>query len=123
MYNDHEVKPLHIRLPKTRPYVKSCDGQTKWMYFLFEDDDVLEKYNTIWDKVSTDMKNKFDSEHVYRKIFLITKIISHGDEVRYSYNIKIPRVDSNSTCLAVLSLDSALKKRWELLSSSVFKRV
>ena len=93
------------------------------MYFLFEDDDVLEKYNTIWDKVSTDMKNKFDSEHVYRKIFLITKIISHGDEVRYSYNIKIPRVDSNSTCLAVLSLDSALKKRWELLSSSVFKRV
>ena len=57
------------------------------------------------------MKNKFDSEHVYRKIFLITKIISHGDEVRYSYNIKIPRVDSNSTCLAVLSLDSALKKR------------
>ena len=123
MYNDHEVKPLHIRLPKTRPYVKSYDGQTKWMYFLFEDDDVLEKYNTIWDKVSTDMKNKFDSEHVYKKIFLITKIISHGDEVRDSYNKKIPRVDSNSTCLAVLSLDSALKKRWELLSSSVFKRV
>ena len=30
--------------------------QTKWMYFLIEDDELLEKYNTIWDKVSTDIK-------------------------------------------------------------------
>ena len=33
--------------PETRAYVKSYDGQTKWMYFLTEDDDLLEKYNTI----------------------------------------------------------------------------
>ena len=26
-------------------YVKSYDGQTKWMYFLIEDNDLLEKYN------------------------------------------------------------------------------
>ena len=31
-------------------------GQTKWIYFLIEDDDLLEKYNTIWDKVSTGIK-------------------------------------------------------------------
>ena len=34
-------------LPKTRAYVKSYGGQTKWMYFLTEDDDLLEKFNTI----------------------------------------------------------------------------
>ena len=44
-------------LSKANAYVKSCDGQTKWMYFLIEDDDSLEKYNTIWDKVSADIKN------------------------------------------------------------------
>ena len=43
-------------LPKTSAYVKSCDRQTTWMYFLIEDDDLLEKYNTIWDKVSADIK-------------------------------------------------------------------
>ena len=43
-------------LPKTNAYVKSYDGQTKWMYFLIEDDGLLEKYNTIWDKVSADIK-------------------------------------------------------------------
>ena len=43
-------------LPKTSVYVKRYYGQTKWMYFLIEDDDILEKYNFIWDKVSTDIK-------------------------------------------------------------------
>ena len=51
--------------PKTRAYVKSYDGQTKQMYFLTEDDDLLEKHNTIWDKVSE--KKQFDSEPVYNK--------------------------------------------------------
>ena len=39
-----------------------------------------------------------------------TKIKSHGDEVTDFYDKKIPKVDSNHTCLAVFSLDSALKK-------------
>ena len=43
-------------LPKISAYVKNYDGQIKWMYFLIEHDDLLEKYNAIWDKVSTDIK-------------------------------------------------------------------
>ena len=43
-------------LPKISTYVKRYDGQTKWMYFLTENDDLLKKYNTIWDKVSADIK-------------------------------------------------------------------
>ena len=82
-------------LPKTRAYVKSYDEQTKWMYFLIEDDDLLEKYNTIWDKVSTDIKKEFDSEPVYNKVFLKTKIKSHSDEVTDFYDKNIPKVDSN----------------------------
>ena len=61
LYNDHKVKPLHAMLPKTSAYVKSYDGQTKWMYFFIEDDDLLEKYSTVWDKVSPDIKKEFDS--------------------------------------------------------------
>ena len=30
-------------LPETSTYVKSYDGQTKWMYFLIEDDDLFKK--------------------------------------------------------------------------------
>ena len=38
MYNDHKFNPLHLMLPKTIAYVKSYDGQTKWIYFLIKDE-------------------------------------------------------------------------------------
>ena len=38
------------------------------------------------------------------------KIKSHGDEVTDFYDKEFPKVDSNNTCLAVIRLDSALKK-------------
>ena len=43
-------------------YVKSYDGQTKWMFFLIENDECLEKYNSVWDKVSAAIKKEFDSK-------------------------------------------------------------
>ena len=39
------------------------------MDFLMEDDDLLEKYNTIWDKVSVDIKKELDSEPVHNNFF------------------------------------------------------
>ena len=56
-------------LPKTGAYVKGYDGQTKWTYFLIEDVDLLEKCNTIWHKVSADIKKESDSEPVYNNFF------------------------------------------------------
>ena len=37
--------------------------------FLIENDDVLEKYNTTWDKVTANIRKSFDSKPVYNKIF------------------------------------------------------
>ena len=71
MYDDYKVKPLCLTLPQTSAYVKSYVGQTKWMYVLIEDDDLLKKYNNIWDKVSADIKKKIAREPVYNKIFEI----------------------------------------------------
>ena len=68
--------------------MKSYDRQTKWMYFLIEDSDLLVKYSTIWDKVSADIKKEFDSEIVYNKNYLKTKIKFHGAEVTDFYDKK-----------------------------------
>ena len=69
LYDDYKIKPLYIMLPKTKTYVKIFDGQTKWMYFLIEGDELLEKYSTVWNKVSADIEKEFDSEPVYNKKF------------------------------------------------------
>ena len=87
LYDNHKVKPLHIMLPKTTAYVKRYGGQTKWMHFLTEDD-LLEKYSSIWDKVCADVKKEFDSKPVYNKSYLKTKIKSHGNEVTDFYDKK-----------------------------------
>ena len=56
--------------------------------FLIENNDLLEWFNTIWDKVTTDIKKEFVSLLVYNKEFLKTKIKSLGDEVTYFYDKK-----------------------------------
>ena len=92
-------------LPKTIAYVKTYDRQTKWVYFLIEGNDLLKKYSTIWNKVSADIKKEFVSETVLK-----TKTRSYGNEATDIYDKEIPKVDFNHTCLAVISLDSGLKK-------------
>ena len=50
--NDYKVKPFYIMFPKTSRFVKSYDAQAKWIYFLIENDDLLEKYNINWDNTN-----------------------------------------------------------------------
>ena len=64
MCNEYKVEPLHIMLPKASTYVKFYDWQTKWMYLVIEDDELLEKFNTIWEKVRADIKREFDCKPV-----------------------------------------------------------
>ena len=77
------------------------------MCFLIEDDDLLEKYNTILDKISADFKKEFDREPVYNKKLLKIIIKFHGDKV---VDEKIPTADTNHFCLKAISLDSVIKK-------------
>ena len=66
-------------LPKTSAYVKRYDWQTKWMYFLIEDDGLLEKSNTIWAKFSSDIKKNLIASLSIIKISLIKNRL--GDQV------------------------------------------
>ena len=61
-------------------------GKLNECIFLIQDDVLLENYNTNWDKVSADIKKEYDSEHVYNKNYLKTKIKSHRDEVPDFYD-------------------------------------
>ena len=93
------------------------------MYFLNEDDDLLEKCNTICDKVSADIKKEFDSKFVYNKNCLKSKIKSHGNEVTYFYDKKFLNWALIILFLAVISLERCPQERWQLLYRSAFKRV
>ena len=77
---------------------------------LIEENNLLEKYNAIWNIVSTDIIKEFDGELVYNKRFLKAKVKSYSDEVTDFHDKKIFKVHYNHTCLVVISLDSSLEK-------------
>ena len=83
--------------------------------FLIKDNDLLEIYNTIWDKVSADL------EPVYDKEYLKTKIKSNSDKVTNFFKRKIPKVDFNHTSLAAISLNFVLKKDENYYSRGILK--
>ena len=58
MDHDYKVYPFSIILPKTRAYVKGYDGESKYVYVLIEEDDLLKKYSDIWSKVSNRIKKR-----------------------------------------------------------------
>ena len=43
------------------------------MSFLIKDNELLQKLNEIWEKVSNSIKNGFDSEPVYKERYLKIK--------------------------------------------------
>ena len=57
--DDHKIKPLRLMLPKTSAYVKRYDGETKWMYFVIEDNELLEICNSTWNRVNNIIKKNF----------------------------------------------------------------
>ena len=44
--------------------------ETKYMSFLIKHDELLEKYNEIWEKVRDSIKKEFDSKPVYNGKYL-----------------------------------------------------
>ena len=68
------VKPLCIIFPQMTEYIKYFENGGKSMFFVINDDDVLDKYNEIWDKIKEKLNIKFHSTPVYDEQYIKTKV-------------------------------------------------
>ena len=64
---DEIVKPLCIILPQMSGFIKYFENGGKNMSFFIKDDEVLEKYEQIWDVI----KNKLQSVTKYLRLTLV----------------------------------------------------
>ena len=93
------VKPLCIILPQMSRYVKCFENGGKNTYFVIKDDDVLEKYNEIWDKIKTDLNIKFHGMAVYDEKYMKTKVREFNDVIKTNYlGDEIPKENVYYTC-------------------------
>ena len=67
------VKPLRIILSQMSGYIKYFKNGGKNMSFVIKDDDVLDKYNEIWDKIKEKLNIKFHSMPVYNEKYIKAK--------------------------------------------------
>ena len=68
------VKPLCIILPQMTGYIKYFENGGKNMSFVIKDDDVLDKYNEIWDKIKEKLNIKFQSMPVHDEKYIKAKV-------------------------------------------------
>ena len=106
-YKDVEnVKPLCIMLPKMSGRTWSFN-ETKCISFLIEDNELLQNYNKIWNKVCKCVWKGFDNKPTYNKKYLRTKIKSYEDEINTIFhNDRMPKEGSHCICVSVTLFDS-----------------
>ena len=64
---------------------RSDFDETKYKSFLIKDDELLEKYNEIWGRVTNSIKKEFDSEPVYNEKYLKAKIKSYNWKINTNF--------------------------------------
>ena len=81
--------------------------ETKYMPFLIKDNELLEKYNEIWEKVSKSIKKELVSKPIYNEKYLKTNIQSCKGKINTNFhNNKILKEGSQCIWLTVISNDS-----------------
>lgn len=75
--NDEKVKPFCIILPKITGQAGTFD-EIKYMHFFIKYDKLLNKYNQIWNEVSSSINNIFDNKPVCSKKFIRSTIFLNG---------------------------------------------
>ena len=60
--------------------------------FLIKDDELLEQYNEIWEKLKNSLKKELGSNPIYNEKYLKAKIKSYNGKINANFhNNKIPK--------------------------------
>ena len=109
-YNDNTNIPLQLFLPKITSYLNIFEDGTRKMSFLTDNNEFLERYTKIWEKISDLIDKKFDSDPVYNNKCINTKIKSYNNDIMTNFpdndnkNNKLPEKS-----MSLISLDSIIK--------------
>ena len=107
---DEIVKPLCIILPQMSGYIKYFENGGKNMSFVIKDDDVLDKYNEIWDKIKETLSIKFHSMPVYDEKYIKAKVREFNGVIKTNFlGDEVPKENEHYTCIACITIDSVMR--------------
>ena len=114
-YNDNAISQLQLFLPKMMGYLNIFEDGTRKTSLFTDNNEFLGRYTTIWGKISDLINKKFDSDPVYNKKYINTKIRSYNNDIKTNFhdidnkNNKLPEKNKPYKCMSLISLDSIIK--------------
>ena len=78
--------------------------------FIIKDDDVLNKYNEIWNKIKNTLSIKFHSMPVYEEKYIKARVREFNGVIKTnSLGDKVPKENVHYTCITCITIDSVMK--------------
>ena len=91
-------------------YIKYFENSGKNMSFSIKDDNALDKYNKIWNKIKEKLNIKFHSMLVYNGTYIRAKIREFDSKIKTKFlGDEIPKENMHYTCIAWITIDSVMR--------------
>ena len=91
-------------------YIKYFENGGKNMSFVIKDDDVLDKYNEIWDKIKEILSIKFRSASAYDEKCVKAKLREFNGMIKTNFlGDEVPKENEHYTCIACITIDSVMR--------------
>ena len=90
--------------------IKYLENRGKNMSFVIKDDDVLDKYKEIWDKIKETLSIKFHSMPVYDEQYIKAKVRVFNGVIKTNFLCdEVPKENKHYTCIACITIDSVMR--------------
>ena len=74
------------------------------------DDNVLDKYNKIWNVIKNKLNIKFHSKPVYNQKYLKVEVREFDGMIKTNFlSDEVPKENIHYTCIACITIDSAMR--------------
>ena len=92
-------------------YIKKYfENGGKNMFFVIKDDDVLDKYNEIWDKIKGILSIEFHSMPVYDEQYIKAKVRKFNSVITTNIlSDEVPKENEHYSCIACITIDSVMR--------------
>ena len=105
-------------------YTQYFENGDKNIFFVIKDDDMLDKYNEIWNKIKEKLNIKSDSMPVYDEKYMKAKVRKFNDMIKTNFlGDKIRKESIDYICIACITIDFVMRMEKKELSKSLFKRM
>ena len=107
---DEVVKPLCINLPQMSRYIKYFKNGSNNMSLMIKGDNVLDKYNKVWDRIKEKLNIKVHSMPVFDETYIKAKVRKFDGKIKTNFlGDEIPKENIRYTSTACVTIDSVMR--------------